>query len=267
MHKNFGSYITKSVTERGLFKGIEVGNEKLLVSHLQYADDTIFLGEWNRTNAYNLQNHLKFFELASSLKVNFHNCYLYGIGVNIIDVQNMVSHLGCQVGTFPFTYIGLPIRNGGGGLNPKPTLFGLKLFEAFMVMKSKGLGFLFSTQLLKKKKVSVRSSATFLDEEWGSGTKLRNKFERLTGYSFSDGNIDEWKCMLSQDGKFTLKKLCLLIEEKTHSGITNAMESMRNNLVPKKLKIFVWRAAQKRLPTKFGLDKRGIDLHIMASSL
>ncbi|XP_071715045.1 uncharacterized protein [Rutidosis leptorrhynchoides] len=36
---------------------------------------------------------------------------------------------------------------------------------------------------------------------------------------------------------------------------------MRNNLVPKKLQIFAWRASQKRLPALTELDKRGIDLN------
>ncbi|XP_071709240.1 uncharacterized protein [Rutidosis leptorrhynchoides] len=36
---------------------------------------------------------------------------------------------------------------------------------------------------------------------------------------------------------------------------------MRNNLVPKKLEIFIWRACQKRLPVLFEIDKRGVDLH------
>ncbi|XP_071727973.1 uncharacterized protein [Rutidosis leptorrhynchoides] len=38
-------------------------------------------------------------------------------------------------------------------------------------------------------------------------------------------------------------------------------ETMRNNLVPKKLEVFVWRARQRRLPTLIELGKRDIDLH------
>ncbi|XP_071728406.1 uncharacterized protein [Rutidosis leptorrhynchoides] len=36
---------------------------------------------------------------------------------------------------------------------------------------------------------------------------------------------------------------------------------MRNPLVPKKIKIFVWRLLMKRLPVPVELDKKGIDLH------
>ncbi|XP_071715046.1 uncharacterized mitochondrial protein AtMg01250-like [Rutidosis leptorrhynchoides] len=39
--------LTNAATEKGLFKGVEIGEDKVKISHLQYADDTIFLGEWN----------------------------------------------------------------------------------------------------------------------------------------------------------------------------------------------------------------------------
>ncbi|XP_071728212.1 uncharacterized mitochondrial protein AtMg01250-like [Rutidosis leptorrhynchoides] len=56
------SILTKTVIENGLYKGVEIGNNKILVPHLQYADDTIFLGEWSRRNASNLMKLLKCFE-------------------------------------------------------------------------------------------------------------------------------------------------------------------------------------------------------------
>ncbi|GJW32288.1 putative RNA-directed DNA polymerase, eukaryota, reverse transcriptase zinc-binding domain protein [Tanacetum coccineum] len=34
----------------GLFDGVKVGLDDIEVSHLQYADDTIFVGDWNRRN-------------------------------------------------------------------------------------------------------------------------------------------------------------------------------------------------------------------------
>ncbi|XP_071708570.1 uncharacterized protein [Rutidosis leptorrhynchoides] len=37
--------LAKNDIDKGLFKGIEIGNDKVNVSQLQYADDTIFLGE------------------------------------------------------------------------------------------------------------------------------------------------------------------------------------------------------------------------------
>ncbi|XP_071727131.1 uncharacterized protein [Rutidosis leptorrhynchoides] len=52
-----------------------------------------------------------------------------------------------------------------------------------------------------------------------------------------------------------------MLEEQSISGTAAINETMRNSLVPKKLEIFVWRAVQRRIPTRMELDKRGIDLH------
>ncbi|XP_071695543.1 uncharacterized mitochondrial protein AtMg01250-like [Rutidosis leptorrhynchoides] len=101
--------LTKAALEKGLFKGIEVGRDNIPISHLQYADDTIFFGEWSRLNALNLMKTLKSFELASGLKVNFQKSCVYGAGVNHSDLNSFATLMGFQVGKFPFTYLGLPI--------------------------------------------------------------------------------------------------------------------------------------------------------------
>ncbi|XP_071694732.1 uncharacterized mitochondrial protein AtMg01250-like [Rutidosis leptorrhynchoides] len=112
--------LTKASTDSGLFKGTEIRADKVL-SHLQYADDMIFLGEWSRSNAYSIQNLLKCFELASGLKVNFQKSYLYGIGIDFGEVSYVANRIGCQVGKFSFTYLGSPIwtkMNKLSGWNP-----------------------------------------------------------------------------------------------------------------------------------------------------
>ena len=40
--------------EKGLFEGLAVGKEKVEISHLQYADDAIFMGKWCPSNIINL---------------------------------------------------------------------------------------------------------------------------------------------------------------------------------------------------------------------
>lgn len=92
-----------------LFKGIEVGKDKVHVSHLQFADDAIIMGEWSTTNVRNLSSILTCFHIASGLKVNFLKSRLFGIGVNESDLTSLASSIGCQPSHFPCTYLGLPI--------------------------------------------------------------------------------------------------------------------------------------------------------------
>ena len=81
----------------------------MVVSHLQYADDTIFFGEWNRDNAKALMCILKCFEEVSGLRVNYNKSKLYGVGVSESELSDMARWMKCGIGDFPFTYLGLPI--------------------------------------------------------------------------------------------------------------------------------------------------------------
>ncbi|XP_071725952.1 uncharacterized mitochondrial protein AtMg01250-like [Rutidosis leptorrhynchoides] len=101
--------LTKCAIANDQFRGICVGHDKIVVSHLQYADDTIFFGEWSKRNTKNISKLLKWFENISGLKVNLKKSNLYGIGVSKKDVEEMDNYIDCSAGSTPFTYLGLPI--------------------------------------------------------------------------------------------------------------------------------------------------------------
>ncbi|GKB69914.1 putative RNA-directed DNA polymerase [Tanacetum coccineum] len=101
--------MVNDAVDKGVFKEIKVGTDNVVVSHLQYANDTIYFGEWDKENAKNLMCILKCFERVSGLKVNLNKSRLYGVGVNSDEVVNMARWMQCSVGDFPFTYLGLPI--------------------------------------------------------------------------------------------------------------------------------------------------------------
>nr|GEV08814.1 RNA-directed DNA polymerase, eukaryota, reverse transcriptase zinc-binding domain protein [Tanacetum cinerariifolium] len=88
---------------------IKRGKEKIHVSHLQFTDDALIIGDWSRTNAKNLSRILKCFHLASDLKVNFNKSKLYEVGVTNSELSSMASTIGCLASQFPFIYLGLPI--------------------------------------------------------------------------------------------------------------------------------------------------------------
>ncbi|GJQ97360.1 putative RNA-directed DNA polymerase, eukaryota, reverse transcriptase zinc-binding domain protein [Tanacetum coccineum] len=101
--------IMKEAVSRNIFRGIKVGQDEVIVSHLQYADDTIFFGEWCRENACKLMYILKCFEEVSGVGINLRKSCLYGIGVEGERVDAMARFMKCSVGEFPFTYLGLPV--------------------------------------------------------------------------------------------------------------------------------------------------------------
>jgi hypothetical protein len=86
----------------------------MIVSHLQYADDTLCIGEASIDNLWSLKSILRGFELVSGLKVNFWKSSLMGVNVPPDFLRLASVFLNCRVGTIPFKYLGLPI-----GANPR----------------------------------------------------------------------------------------------------------------------------------------------------
>lgn len=70
----------------GIFKGICTPNMGPTISHLFYADDALFVGEWSHINLLNLERILRCFNLASGLGVNFTKSKVFGVGVDASDV-------------------------------------------------------------------------------------------------------------------------------------------------------------------------------------
>nr|GEX99994.1 transposon TX1 uncharacterized [Tanacetum cinerariifolium] len=101
--------IFSEAVEKCIFRGVEVGENNVMVSHVQYLDDTIFFREWDKENAKMLMCILKCFEKVYGLQVNCNKRKIYGIGVNEEEMREMESWMGCGVVQFLFTYLGLPI--------------------------------------------------------------------------------------------------------------------------------------------------------------
>ncbi|GJS60049.1 hypothetical protein Tco_0654833 [Tanacetum coccineum] len=89
---------------KGLFRDIQLANNGANLSLIQYADDALFFGDWSRLNTKNLIYFLKFFESASSLKINISKSMLFGIGVPTDDVVFVASLLDCSRDSLPFIY-------------------------------------------------------------------------------------------------------------------------------------------------------------------
>ncbi|GKB66637.1 RNA-directed DNA polymerase, eukaryota, reverse transcriptase zinc-binding domain protein [Tanacetum coccineum] len=93
----------------GLFKGVHFGSDNLCISHLMYADDVIFMGEWTWSNARNLISLLRCFYLVSGLRINIHKSTVLGIGIVEEEVSYMANIIGCGASKFPLKYLGIPV--------------------------------------------------------------------------------------------------------------------------------------------------------------
>jgi hypothetical protein len=108
-----GALMRKAV-EISRFKPFKVGVEGLSVSLLQYADDTLCIGEATIDNLWTIKAVLRGFEMASGLKANFWKSSLMGVNVPNDFMEMASMFLNCRLGHVPFKYLGLPV-----GANPR----------------------------------------------------------------------------------------------------------------------------------------------------
>ncbi|GJV26540.1 RNA-directed DNA polymerase, eukaryota, reverse transcriptase zinc-binding domain protein [Tanacetum coccineum] len=93
------------VVDAGLFNGIKL-DSSLQISHLFYADDAIFMGQWSQCNIDTIIRVLDVFYRASGLRINMNKSNLMGISVDSNKVKHAAAKIGCLVLKTPFNYLG-----------------------------------------------------------------------------------------------------------------------------------------------------------------
>ena len=102
--------LMESLNRANLFSGFQVGvNALTTVSHLQFEDDTLILGDKSWANIRAMRAILLLFQSLSGLKVNFSKSYLVGVNVASSWLTEAAMVLNCKVGFIPFVYLGMPI--------------------------------------------------------------------------------------------------------------------------------------------------------------
>ena len=102
--------INRAVDGNYLF-GIQVANrrgEDLSISHLLYADDTLIFCEDDIEQLKFLSWILMWFEAMSGLKINLSKSEIIPIGP-VNNLVELASELGCNIGSLPTSYLGLPL--------------------------------------------------------------------------------------------------------------------------------------------------------------
>ncbi|GJX38510.1 RNA-directed DNA polymerase, eukaryota, reverse transcriptase zinc-binding domain protein [Tanacetum coccineum] len=96
-----------------MFKGISLGS-LLCLSHMFYADDAVFVGQWSDSNIDNIVHVLDCFYRASGLRINMNKSKLMGIAVKDDKVDQAAMKIGCVTIKAPFSYLGSKV---GGSMS------------------------------------------------------------------------------------------------------------------------------------------------------
>jgi hypothetical protein len=105
--------LVRRAVDIGRFKGYQVSSS-LQFQILQFADDTILMGEGIWNNLWSIKVILRSFELVSGMRINFVKSKLYGINVDTNFLDAGSSFLNCRADVLPFKFLGIPV-----GSNPR----------------------------------------------------------------------------------------------------------------------------------------------------
>ncbi|GJY81678.1 RNA-directed DNA polymerase, eukaryota, partial [Tanacetum coccineum] len=98
------------VEDAKMFKEIKLGSS-VYISHMFYADDAVFVGQWCESNINTLVHVLECFYRASGLRINMSKSKLMDLHVDSDKVKRAAIKLGCL--TFKTPFLRVLMRSGG----------------------------------------------------------------------------------------------------------------------------------------------------------
>ncbi|KAE8726444.1 hypothetical protein F3Y22_tig00006886pilonHSYRG00006 [Hibiscus syriacus] len=104
----------EGAVSKGYIEGIHNVAPNTIISHLQFADDTILFLWPDQDGLRNVKRILRCFELGSGLTINFTKSCLVGVGMEEDSVRQLAAVRGCTVSRLPFKYLGIPM-----GVDPR----------------------------------------------------------------------------------------------------------------------------------------------------
>ncbi|GKV41205.1 hypothetical protein SLEP1_g48771 [Rubroshorea leprosula] len=101
--------LVKKVEQEGLLHGVEIGQQKMSISLLQFVNNTVIVGKAESENINMVKTILRWFEMMSGLRINLSKNNVYGFNVTERWLKRAIGVLRCGVGEAPFIYLGMPV--------------------------------------------------------------------------------------------------------------------------------------------------------------
>nr|GEU39702.1 RNA-directed DNA polymerase, eukaryota [Tanacetum cinerariifolium] len=213
-------FFESRATSDGLFKGIQIQGS-MAISHLFYADDAVFIGEWSDFNLDDIVKILKCFFLTLGLKNNIQKSQVLGVGVPRNIVNQAASLIGCAFMQNPFRYLGVMVGD------PERKITWVYWDKVLASKKNGGLGV--SSFHALNHALLFNWVWRFLSQD---GSLWFCVIQALYGSVTLPAYKDRWICDLNGDGVFRVKEI----------------------------NVFAWCARLDRLSTRYNLVRRGVVL-------
>ncbi|GJZ45308.1 hypothetical protein Tco_0592904 [Tanacetum coccineum] len=192
----------QNVVNEGLFKGVSVSSS-LHLSHLFYADDVIFMGQWSESNINTIVQALDCFYKASGLHMNLHKSKLMGIAVEDELVSRAAINMGCSNGNaLWFRFIRALHGNSGGISKVSYSSTWMSIVTEFSKLRNKHIDLL----SFMNKRVGNRLEMNFWEDVWMDDKNFKSRFRRVYALE-SDKKLTVATKMNHNDVGFSLRRL------------------------------------------------------------
>lgn len=101
----------------GFVEGLQIRKNRIDVSYLQFADDTLLFCLANKEVLMNYRRLLDIFSLMSTLAINYAKSAIVSLNCNLAKEEEVSMELGCLNLKLPIIYLGIPL-----GANPKKAI-------------------------------------------------------------------------------------------------------------------------------------------------
>ncbi|GJX45828.1 RNA-directed DNA polymerase, eukaryota [Tanacetum coccineum] len=242
------------VVDAGMFKGFKLGTS-VNISHMFYADDAVFVGQWCESNISTLVHVLECFYRASGLRINMSKSKIMGVYVDSDKVKRAAMKLGYLILKPPFLYLGLIV---GGSMSR------VHAWNEVVERVKKRLS------KWKMKTLSIGGRLTLLKSVLGSmpifhmsifkvPSGVLRTLETIRSHFFNghDSNSKKaswvnWKKVLAPRKRSLLGVSILMLE------LEGDYMVMTIKYVPIEVNVHAWKVKSDSLPTRFNISRRGI---------
>ncbi|GJV32300.1 RNA-directed DNA polymerase, eukaryota [Tanacetum coccineum] len=186
-----------------------------------YADDAMFIREWNDFNLHNIVQILQCFYLASGLQINLHKCSLLGIGgVKYEEVVRRADIIGCEASKTPFKYLGVQVGSSMSRLQDWDIVVD-KIVAKLSKWKVKNLSIGGRLTLLKS---VLGSLPTYYFSLYKVPNGVLKKLESLRSNFFRGSEMGERKIAWVSWDTVLANKEQISVQEKMVNGLQSSLQ-------------------------------------------
>ncbi|GKC13710.1 RNA-directed DNA polymerase, eukaryota [Tanacetum coccineum] len=240
------------VVNAGMFHGIKLGGT-LNLSHMFYADDAIFVGEWSDNNIATLVHVLDCFhkykplQLAVLSFIGSTNFVLAVLTINVLSKKgiNLMNQLRIKLGNGEMTHFWDDNWCEGGRLKDRfPRVYALEECKDITVGS-------------KLAQPSITQSFRRMPRGGVEQMQVDDLINLVQNISLIPMQ-DRWTWTLNSSGDFSVASVRSYID--TTMLPKGDYQTRWVNLVPIKVNTFAWKVMTNSLPARFNISRRGIDI-------